>query len=360
MLIRLAIIVAYFAYFAATTALFAQDRFPELGNNGEENETSYLEGRVEARFAAPGLAALGEKLFFDPRLSATGRTSCATCHDPKFAFAEPKPTSIFDGGKIGPRNSPSLLASPYLPRLMWDGRFGSLEEQVRGPLSAGGEMGNDIDVAADRIAADPYYGRLFQNVFGEPPSPVGIARAIAAFERSLISGWSPFDRFSLKHDGRALTDFERFGFDLFMTKARCTICHQLPGPGSQGYALFTDFQYHNLGVGFYRGHFKDKGLGTISGRPQDTGAFRTPSLRNVAVTGPYMHDGSLPSLHEVVEFYNAGGVPNPYQSPILRPLGLSQEEKHALVAFLKTLTSEDFGGPGGFRGRESARLGPED
>ncbi|HZV21720.1 MAG TPA: cytochrome c peroxidase [Hyphomicrobiales bacterium] len=302
---------------------------------------------------APSLTVLGERLFFDPRLSKSGRTSCATCHNPAYAFAEPRPTSIFDGGRIGPRNAPSILTSAFYPTLMWDGRFASLEQQISGPLSAGGEMGNDINEAAERLSSDPLYWQLFLEVFNEPPTPRGIARALAAFERSLVTGWSRFDRFWLKVDPYALTDFERFGFDLFTGKAGCVACHRLPRSDAEGYALFTDFRYHNIGVGFYRGRFVDRGLGAITRRPQDLGAFRTPSLRNVAVTAPYMHDGSLPSLREVIEFYNAGGVPNPFQARVLRPLGLEEDEKRALVAFLNTLTTEDFRAQPG-----SAALGP--
>ncbi len=288
------------------------------------------------------LPTLGEKLFFDIRLSGSGRTACASCHRPEYAFAQPERAAIFDSGSIGPRNVPSLLASQFLPRLTWDGRFRSLEEQVYGPLSARGEMGLSIEEAANRLAADPKYERLFMHVLHEPPSPRGIASALAAYERSLVSGWSPFDRFSLKGDQNALNGFERFGFDLFRGKARCVACHRLPERSAGGYALFTDFGFHNLGIGYRQGGFADQGLGAITRRPEDTGAFRTPSLRNVAATAPYMHDGSLPTLRDVVDFYDAGGLANPYQSPLIRPLNLREEEKEALVAFLKTLTTEDF------------------
>jgi cytochrome c peroxidase len=294
------------------------------------------------------LPALGEKLFFDPILSGSGRTSCATCHDPNYAFAQPLRTSVFDSGQPGPRNAPSILTARYLPRLMWDGRIASLEAQVFAPIRRDGEMGIAIDEAAERLAADPVYSRLFVRILNQPPSPQGIAAALAAFERTLVTGWSRFDRFSLKGDERALSGFERFGFDVFRGKAGCAVCHPVPDPGAKNFGLFTDFAFHNLGVGFYRGGFPDRGLAAITGRKEHIGAFRTPPLRNVAVTAPYMHDGSLPTLRAVVEFYNAGGQPNPYITPVLHPLGLSDEEKDALVAFLNTLTTEDFGqhGPG--------------
>jgi cytochrome c peroxidase len=334
------LIAIVFAFFFVLPG-FAQDG----GSDDVDAVTSeFNEGPASnADASKKELAQLGERLFFDPHLSGSGRTACASCHNPDFAFSQPERTSTFDSGRPGPRNAPSVLTAPFMPRLMWDGRFRSLEEQVYGPLSVRGEMGIDIQDAAARLGTEPSYLRQFTSIFGEPPTPAAIASAIATFERSLVSRWSAFDKFSLKGDRGALTDFERFGFELFTGKARCVICHKLPVRGTEGYALFTDFRFHNLGVGFYRGRFADPGWGAITGRLRDTGAFRTPSLRNVAVTAPYMHDGSLPTLRAVIEFYNEGGQRNPYQTPLLRPLGLSEEEKEALVAFLKSLTTEDFG-----------------
>jgi cytochrome c peroxidase len=325
-------------------AFFARAGFAQNGEFADDDARGKFDGgyRPNINPADKGLIRLGEQLFFDPRLSGSGRTSCATCHNPEFAFAQPERTSIFDSGRIGPRNAPSILNALFFPRLMWDGRFRSLEEQVYGPLSADGEMGNSIQNAAKGLAADPYYNRLFASVFGSPPSPRGIASALGAFERSLASDWSRFDRFSLKGDRDALLDFELLGLELFAGKARCAICHRLPEREAESMPLLTDFRFHNLGIGYHRGYFADRGLGAVTGRREHNGAFRTPSLRNVAVTAPYMHDGSLLTLREVVEFYNAGGRRNPYQTPLLQPLGLTEQEKRALVAFLNTLTTEDF------------------
>ncbi len=351
-----------FVFFVATASLAGDLWAPDEVHSGGQ---LFLQG-PPPRYAPPyenapqveTLAGLGEKLFFDPRLSGSGRTACATCHDPGYAFAQPARAPMFDGGRVGPRNAPSLLSARFLPRLMWDGRFRSLEEQVYAPLSAQGEMGISIEEAADRLAADPRYERLFVHILGQPPSPNGIATALAAFERSLISGWSPFDRFSLKGDQGALNRLERFGYELFRGKAGCSACHRLPEPNATSFALFTDFGFHNLGIGFERGRFIDRGLGAITGRIEHTGAFRTPSLRNVAVTAPYMHDGSLPTLRDVIEFYNGGGRPNPYQTPLLRRLGLQEEEKQALAAFLNALTTEDFARPHGVARPAEAFLDP--
>jgi cytochrome c peroxidase len=295
--------------------------------------------------APPGAAQLGEALFFDPVLSGSGRTACVTCHDPKFGFASRERTSTFDDGRLGPRNAPSILTSQFLPRLMWDGRYGSLEEQLKGPLSSHGEMGSSLGAAAFRLRRDPFYVYRFLDVFGEPPTPQSLSFALAAFERSLVSGWSRFDRFFLRGERRALSPIELRGFEIFTGKARCSLCHRLPEGPAQGYPLFTDFDYHNLGVGFHYGEYTDKGLGAISHRRADLGSFRTPSLRNVAVTAPYMHDGSIDTLEAVVEFYNHGAQPNPLLSPVIRPLGLSAGEKAALVAFLRTLTVEGHATP---------------
>lgn len=288
------------------------------------------------------LIELGEKLFFDPRLSGSGRTSCSTCHDPNYGWAEPQPTSIFDTQRRGPRNALSILNTAFFPRLMWDGRFGSLEEQAFGPFTVHGEMGITIEHAAHRIAGFPEYQHLFHIAYSEPPTPQGIVTAIAAFERTIVSGPCRFDRFYVEGDGRALSPFEQFGYRIFTTKGGCVNCHVLPKDESEGYPLFTDFAYHNLGVGFRGGRFNDVGVFAQNRAHGNLGAFRTPSLRNVAVTGPYMHDGSLETLRDVVEFYNAGGGPNPNQSPFIHPLGLSDKEKAALVAFLGSLTSVEY------------------
>jgi cytochrome c peroxidase len=284
---------------------------------------------------------LGERLFFDPRLSGSGRTACATCHNPRYGWTAPLPTTIFDSGKIGPRNAPSLIDVWLRPYFMWDGRYPTLEAQVFGPIRQDGEMGSSIEAAAFRLRGIGDYNALFGQVFHAPPTPAGIAEALAAYERTIRSGYSRFDRFYLFGDERALSPAERVGFDLFIGKGRCAACHRLLPPDGVTPPIFTDFRFRNTGVGFVLGRAPDEGLGRVDNRREDLGKFRTPPLRNVAITGPYMHDGSLRSLSEVIEFYDAGGGPNPFQNLEMRPLGLAPEEKVALVEFLKSLTSEE-------------------
>ena len=284
------------------------------------------------------LIALGQRLFFDTRLSGTGAKSCASCHNPGYAYAEPRWVSISDNGKLGRRNAPGLLDVAYLPRLMWDGRFQSLEQQAFGPFQSG-EMGIPVEEAARRVNGDPHYVSLFRAALGSFASPLGMAQALAAYQRTLITPPSRVDRV-LSGNHAALSPLVRDGYAVFTRRAGCANCHHVfplqadgrPSPR----ALFSDFQFHNIGVG-YRGGFSDTGRYEQSHHPADWGAFRTPSLRHSAKSPPYMHDGSFHSLNEVVEFYNAGGVPNPNVSPYLRPLGLSHHEKAALVAFLRAI-----------------------
>ena len=282
------------------------------------------------------LVALGEKLFFDTRLSGTGSKGCVSCHNPGYGFAEPRWVSISDNGKLGRRNAPTLLDVAFLPRLMWDGRFQSLEQQVFGPFQSG-EMGIPIEEAANRANSDPQYVSLFRAALGSFATPGGIAQAVAAWERTLITAPSRVDRFLTRNEHGILSSHERDGYAVFTRRAGCANCHHvfpLLGDGRpSSRALFTDFQFHNIGVG-YRSGYSDKGRFEQSHHPAEWGSFRTPSLRNSARTPPYMHDGSFGTLEEVVEFYNAGGRPNHNISPLIRPLGLSPQEKAALVAFL--------------------------
>lgn len=296
-------------------------------------------------FARPAVAddplvLLGHKLFFDPRLSASGRTACASCHDPRHGYAQPRHVSISDNGQVGRRNSPSLLDVRVLPWLMWDGRFPSLEHQVFGPF-ASGEMGTPIHRAAQRLNADPEYLRLFGIALGDRPSPDGMARAIAAFERTIISRDSRVDRFLMHNDPGVLSPLELHGFEVFTRRAQCSNCHRLFPLALDGREsnrpLFTDFQFHNLGVGFGPRGYADLGRHENTRNPADLGAFRTPSLRNSARTPPYMHDGSFATLEDVVGFYSAGARPNPNLSPLIRPLDLIDREKAALVQFLRAM-----------------------
>jgi cytochrome c peroxidase len=290
------------------------------------------------------LTVLGQTLFHDTRLSRTGTTACATCHEPNYAFAEPRPVSEADGGRLGRRNSPSLITAGLFPSLMWDGRFRTLEQQALSPF-ARGEMGIDIGEAERRLNSDPEYLHLFRVALNNRPSANGMAIALAAYQRTLTVGESRFDRFIRNNEASALTALELDGFLVFNRRAGCSTCHLSQAPAihqAPGLRLFTDFGFHNLGIGFAAGRFADAGRYRVSGVETDLGAFRTPSLRNVAVTAPYMHDGSLPTLEDVIDFYDAGGRPNPYLSPLIRPLYLDDYEKAALVAFLRTLTDRTY------------------
>jgi cytochrome c peroxidase len=291
------------------------------------------------------LVSLGERLFFDPRLSRTRTTACARCHDPGYAFAEPRRVSTADNGRQGRRNAPSLIDVAFLPTLMWDGRFRSLEQQALSPFQRG-EMGIDVEEAVERLNADREYAYLFRTILGQRPTASGMASALAAFQRTLLSRESRVDRFLLNDEPGALTRLERDGFHIFNRRAPCSNCHELFPLRSEGTPnrrpLFTDFGFHNLGVGYRSGRFADSGRYGLTRVERDIGAFRTPSLRNSARTPPYMHDGSLATLEEVVEFYNAGGRPNPYLSPLIRPLFLDGYEKAALVAFLRALTDQEY------------------
>lgn len=286
------------------------------------------------------LAILGQKLFYDGRLSGSGRTACASCHNPNFGFSDPRPVSISDNGQRGRRNAPSLWDVGFLPKLMWDGRFQSLEEQAFGPFQSG-EMGARIEHAAQRVSTDPHYVQHFQAV-GLAPSPDGIVRALASFQRTLVSQPSRIDRYVASRDPGILSSLERDGYAIFTgTRGGCANCHRPvsvnAGNGYYGPSLYTDFQFHNLGVGYRPGAVPDAGLFERTRNPADVGLFRTPSLRNSAKSPPYMHDGSLPTLEEVVEFYSAGGQPNPNISPQIRPRSFDGYEKAALVAFLRAL-----------------------
>lgn len=296
-------------------------------------------------FATPAVAddplvVLGQKLFFDPRMSGSGRTACASCHDPRYGFAQPRRVAIGDNGQIGRRNVPSLVDVRFLSTLMWDGRFPSLEHQAFGPF-ASGEMGNQIHHAAQRLSTIPEYVDLFGLAFNERPTPDNMARALAAYQRTIVSRDSRVDRFLLNNEFAILSPQERHGFEVFTRRAKCVNCHHIFPAGADARQrrrpLFTDFRYHNIGIGQRPGGPADVGRYEQTRNPSEWGAFRTPSLRNSVRTPPYMHDGSIATLEEVVEFYSTGGQPNAYLSPAIRPLFLTGGEKAALVAFLRAL-----------------------
>ena len=276
--------------------------------------------------------ALGRDLFFDPLLSADKSVSCATCHRPEYAFAEPKAVAEGISGRTGRRNTPSVLNSVYLTSLFWDGRAESLEEQAVGPILAHAEMGI-TDVSALVSDLESKYGDRVRAAYNRPVSLHTIGMALASFERTLLSGDSDFDRFEAGNR-TAISEAAHRGRGLFFGKAHCGNCHVPP--------LFTDLAFHNLGVGWKESGPADVGRFEATGDPKHRGAFKTPSLRDVAQTAPYMHDGSLPTLRSVVEFYNNGCRPNPGVSPHVGPLKLTGSEIDELVAFLKTLSGRSY------------------
>ena len=272
--------------------------------------------------------ALGAQLYFDPRLSADNSISCATCHDPAMAWANHNPTDTGIRGQVGTRNSGTILDSAYMKYQFWDGRAASLEEQALGPIHNPIEMGETLDNVVRKLNAIPGYRSQFQAVFGTDATEDGIARAIAAFERTVVSGLSPYDRY-LSGETTAMPAAAQRGLEVFMGKGRCVLCHAGP--------MLSDQSFHNLGVGMEQ-TVPDIGREAVTRSRHDRGRFKTPTLRNVALTWPYMHDGSARTLEAVLDFYDRGGGPNATLDPMMRPLGLTSRDKLDLVAFMEVLS----------------------
>jgi len=272
--------------------------------------------------------ALGSQLFFDPRLSRDNTISCATCHDPQLAWANHNAVDVGIEGRSGTRNSGTILDAAYMDFQFWDGRARTLEEQALGPIHNPVEMGETLENVVRKLNAIDGYRTRFRAVFGGDVSADGIAKAIAAFERTVLSGPSPYDRYRAG-DRSAMPEAAARGMRLFNGKARCRMCHGGP--------MFSDQGFHNLGVGMDRPQ-PDIGREAVTKVARDRGRFKTPGLRNVALTWPYMHDGSVRTLIDVVEFYNRGGVRNPTLDIFVMPLDLTDGESKDLVAFLEALT----------------------
>ena len=293
---------------------------------------------------SPEKVRLGRWLFYDARLSDDGAISCGTRHQPRFGFSEPEPVSTGVRGQKGHRRAPPILNAAYTvyPVYFWDGRASTLIAQARGPMENPVEMGMTHDRIALTVRGIASYRHYFREVFGDDRIDIDrVAEAIAAYEATRLSGNSPFDRFDAG-DERALDTAERAGRDLFFGKAACNQCHLGPN--------FTDTRFHNLGVGWRdpptgadpRTGFADAGRYAVTREEKDRGAFKTPTLREVARRPPYMHDGSVPTLREVVRLYDRGGIANPWLSPEVKPLHLSPSEIDALVAFMEALSGEGF------------------
>jgi cytochrome c peroxidase len=302
---------------------------------------------------------LGKQLYFDPRISKNTTVSCATCHNPAKGWTDRMPNSIGIFGQHGGRSAPTVLNTVYGKSLFWDGRAPSLEGQSQGPPQNKIEMGDQTyEEIVKRLRTVPGYQEQFQKVFGTPVTLDGVAKAIASFERTALSGGSAYDRYNggagIEPDLKALSESQKRGLVLFgltlhpddtfdpkveRKKANCTACHA-------GFN-FTDEQFHNLGIGWDESEkrFADVGRFAISPvgakNTAELGAFKTPTIRDIEKTGPYMHDGSLKTLEEVVEHYNKGGTPNPYLDKDMPKLNLSDQEKADVVAFMKALSGKD-------------------
>lgn len=275
---------------------------------------------------------LGKILYFDPRLSGSNWISCATCHNPGLGWSDGLARAIGNGQKELGRHTPTIINSGYFELQFWDGRAKTLEEQALGPIQAAGEMNQPLGELIKELQAIPGYVRLFKKVFGDSGITAGnIGKAIATFERSVVSKNSPYDAY-WKGDKSALSPAAIQGMNLFFGKAKCSICHNGPA--------FTDSKFHNLGVKQQGPLKEDLGRYNVTKEDFDKGAFKTPGLRHVAKSAPYMHDGSEPTLEAVVEFYNRGGGDSKNKSPFMAPLELTAQDKKALVEFLKALEGE--------------------
>lgn len=273
---------------------------------------------------------LGKHLFFDNRLSRDGTVSCASCHLPEKAFSDTVAFSPGVAQRPGTRNAPSLANVAYHPYFTREGGVPTLEMQVLVPVQEHNEFDSNILEIAERLADDKGYQDLASKAYGRELDYYVIPRALATFERSLLSGGSRYDRYL--HAGGDLSARERAGMELFFSdRAGCASCHA-------GFN-FTSYQFANTGLYL---EYADPGRQRLTGAGEDLALFKVPSLRNVELTGPYMHDGSIATLEAVVDHYDGGGTPHPNKSGLVRPLGLSGEEKAALVAFLRTLTDHAF------------------
>jgi cytochrome c peroxidase len=318
----------------------------------------------------PEKIALGEKLFFDGRLSANGSVACASCHDPRRAFTDGRPVSVGIGNRLGQRNAPTILNALYNKTQFWDGRAATLEQQAALPIANPVEMGQrTLDSAVARIAAIREYRGRFRHVFGRQLNGVDLLRAIASYERSQLSFDSPFDHF-MAGDSNAINASAKRGWVLFNTRGRCNKCHALTDTTSRP-TTFTDDTFHNIGIGIARHNvvalarraeqqvsrgdtlgidraailtpMSALGRYLITRNDSDIASFKTPDLRNVLVTGPYFHDGSAATLWDVIDHYNKGaGLQNPYLDPDIQPLALHEKNIDDLVALMASLTSASY------------------
>ena len=275
---------------------------------------------------------LGRAIFFDKRMSKDNTIACASCHMAKKGFADGMPVSTGIKGLKGGRSAPVSFNRVYSKAQFWDGRAATLEDQSIGPFANPIEHGfANHDEMVAKMKKMPGYRKLFQDVFGGEITIQDVGRAVAGFQRTVLSGNSAVDKYDVGGDQNALSDSAKRGLELFRGKARCTRCHS-------GFN-FTDEKFHNLGIGWDTNSV-DLGRYMETKNPEDIGAFKTPTLREIARTAPYMHDGRFKTLEEVVKFYNQGGVKNPHQDNTIIPLEMTDDEQQDLVAMLKSLNGE--------------------
>lgn len=362
--IILCMVIIVIVSFRSTAVQSSYYTLPELRERYGSGDTSrwpeaFLDSSVAAGFKEIGVLPemkfpednpysdakkeLGKMLFFDPRLSGSGQIACASCHDSELGWGDGRRLSYGHDRQLGKRNSMTLLNVGYADSLFWDGRAASLEEQVDFPLTDTLEMHSDHKIAVGNIRRIAGYRIEFFKAFGDTMVSFDrIRKALATFERTIVSGTSRFDLF-VQGDTSRLSDREVLGLHLFRTKARCINCHNTP--------LFSDNKFHNTGLTYYGRKYEDLGRYEHTGKKEDVGRFRTVTLREIARTAPYMHNGIFPHLRGIINLYNAGmarPARKPHQqndslfpetSPLLKKLDLSDKEKIALQAFLLTLTS---------------------
>jgi len=276
-------------------------------------------------------AELGRDLFYDQRISADETISCATCHNPQFGFTDGAPVSTGINHQQGTRSAPTVINRAFSLAQFWDGRAASLEEQVKGPMANPIEMGNSHEMVVSVIRDIPGYRELFAEAFDSEGITIDrAAMAIATFERTILSGNAPYDRYR-KGDKKAMTPEQMRGMSVFFDKAQCDRCHEDSN--------FTLNAYNNIGIGTDKPD-PDLGRYVITQDPRDWGVFKVPTLREIEHTAPYMHDGSLKTLEDVVDYYDRGGNPNRNLDPAIRKLHLTDQEKKELVSFLKALSGE--------------------
>ena len=279
--------------------------------------------------STPGKLALGKQLFFDTRLSGDGSASCESCHVREKGWTDGQVLSVRPGGVRNTRHSPTLYNVAYLQTWYWDGRATTLERQVAAAWAV--QMNADTAEVTAIIAAVPGYREQFQKVFGGPPTPERISMALATYLRTLNSGESPWDLYERGRRSAVSADAVE-GYALFTGKGRCVVCHTPP--------VYTDSLFHNIGLEFGK-EKPDPGRFNVTKEPKDTGAFKTPTLRSVAISQPYFHDGSVATLEEAVRYMAGGGRPDPNKDLLLTPTGLTEQEIAKIVAFLTALTSTE-------------------